>query len=85
MGDDGLSTYTVTFSVEESSVFRTGNIIFTDQNEDTYQISVIQKDPNMVLFDIPDSNFATFLSGKGWIAKAGTQYYVTDEGKMRRN
>lgn len=81
VGDDGLSTYTVTFSVEESSVFRTGNIIFTDQNEDTYQISVIQKDPNMVLFDIPDSNFATFLSGKGWIAKAGTQYYVTDEGK----
>ena len=28
VGDDGLSTYTVTFSVEESSVFRTGNIIF---------------------------------------------------------
>lgn len=77
--DNGLSTYTVTYTLEESSVNRVGKIDFRT-DEITQNISIIQKDPSTELINIPDDFFATVLMDFGWISQAGNAYFILEKG-----
>lgn len=80
--DDGLSTVTVTYKLTETSVTRGGTVSITNtDNTLVSNVSVIQKDPNIELAEIPDNNFRSFCISNGWVLSiAGTQCLVLEAG-----
>ena len=67
IGDDGLSTITVSYKLTEASASRGGTIHIT-RNDGTLanDIAVIQKDPNANLVEIPDVTLRTLCISNGW-------------------
>ena len=79
VGDDGLSTYTVTYDLSAAQQLRAGTINFV-ANEFEYAVSIIQKSSSDKLIDIPDAVLASVLEDNGWIVKFGNQYSVQEKG-----
>lgn len=81
--DDGLSTVTVTYELAEASSSRGGTIriIKTDKTL-TRDISVVQKDPDVELVEIPDKYLRTLCVENGWaLSVSGSYCIILEEGQ----
>lgn len=82
LGDDGLSTITLTYNLDAASTTRGGTIHIAKTNGMiTSDISVIQKDPDVELGEIQDDNFRSLCISNNWIQLlTGSQFVVLEEG-----
>ena len=76
---DGLTTYTVTCDVTESTTSRAGAISFQIGNGTTQTLSIAQTDPNAPVVEI-SSDFADELVEQGWILPVGDYFIVLEKG-----
>lgn len=68
LGDDGLSTITLTYKLGESAVTRGGTIRISDStNTINSELSIIQKNPDIELIEIPDNTLRSICAKNGWI------------------
>lgn len=81
--DDGLSTVTVTYELTEASASRGGKIHIAKTDYTlTYDIDVLQRDPDAKPVVIPDENLRTLCVKNGWILLIeGPQYIVLEAGQ----
>lgn len=82
VSDDGLSTVTVSYQLGEATVTRGGVIYIKQKDGPVYcEISVIQKDSDAEIVEIPDENLRTAIINNGWaISVGGNNCIVVEEG-----
>ena len=81
VSDDGLSTVTVSYQLGEATVTRGGVIYIKQKDGPVYcEISVIQKDSDAEIVEIPDENLRTAIINNGWaISVGGNNCIVVEE------
>lgn len=68
IGDDGLSTVTLTYKLKEATITRKGTIhIAATTSSLTSDVVVFQKDPNAVPIEIPDNILRSTCISNGWV------------------
>ena len=82
VGEDGLSTVTVSYDLKEGTVTRGGTIDINQENGPISQtIVVTQKDANAKEINFPDAVFRQLCIDKGWVMPAGaTTCIVVEDG-----
>lgn len=79
-GEDGLSTYTVSYDLAEATTTRSGKISISASGFSN-TISIVQKDPDAKIVSIPDAGLRETASDEGWIIELNEgQCVVTGEG-----
>lgn len=68
IGDDGLSTITLSYNLSNASITRGGIIrIAKTKGSLTNDVSIIQKDPDAELSEIPDNTLRSLCVSNGWV------------------
>ena len=68
VGDDGLSTITLSYDLSSASITRGGIIrIGKTKGTLTNDVSIIQKDPDAELLEIPDNTLRSLCVSNGWV------------------
>lgn len=82
-GDDGLSTVIITYELTEALSTRGGTIsIAKTDNTFKQDISVIQKEPNVEIIQIPDTPLRTYCIAEGWVLSvSGPNCIVLNAGQ----
>ena len=80
-GEDGLSTYTVSYDLAKSEYNRSGKISITATGF-TRSINVVQKEPNAKIVSIPDSDLFSTCLKNGWIIELGSGKCIVSEAGM---
>lgn len=82
IGEDGLSTVTISYDLKEATVTRGGTIYIKQKNGPiSHEIAITQKDPAAKLVEIPDDNLRTGVINRGWaIPAGGNNCIVVEEG-----
>lgn len=82
VGDDGLSTVTVSYDLSQASVTRGGTIYIKQKNGPiSFEVAVTQKDPNAKIIEFPDATFRQMCIDRGWVIPAGaTSCIVVEDG-----
>lgn len=80
--EDGLSTVTLTYKLNEAPVTRGGIVrIAMKNNMLPNDIFIIQKDPNVETVEIPDNNLRSLFVKNNWVLSiAGIQCIVLEAG-----
>ena len=76
---DGLTTYTVTCDVAESTTSRAGAISFQIGNGTTQTLSIVQTASDAAVVEI-SSDFSDELVEQGWILPVGDYFIVLEKG-----
>lgn len=80
VGDDGLSTVTVSYDLAEATASR-GGTIKVSGNGINRSVNLIQKDPDAKIISIPDSNLRSTVESSGWImVLSENQCIITEKG-----
>lgn len=77
-------TYEISYTSKESTYSRRGIVKIkpTSGKIDGINIVITQKNPNPILFDVPDNYFANMLINKGYILSTNERYELTDAGSL---
>lgn len=83
IGDDGLTTIILSYKLSNASAARGGIIrIAKTDGSLTSEISIVQKDPNSELAEIPDNVLRSICISNKWVLSiAGSQCIVLDAGQ----
>ena len=82
LGDDGLTTVTLTYNLSGATNTRGGIVRITNTNNTiTSDIAVVQKDLDVELVNIPDQNLRTLVVKNNWaLSIAGSQCIILEAG-----
>ncbi len=82
LGDDGLTTVTLTYNLSGATNARGGIVRITNTNNTIISdIAVVQKDPDVELVNIPDQNLRTLVVKNNWaFSIAGSQCIILEAG-----
>ncbi len=81
-GEDGLSTVTLSYTLGDTSITRGGIIRITSKDGAiSNEVTIVQKDPDVVLVEILDSNLRSICFQNNWILPiAGSQCAILEAG-----
>lgn len=82
LGDDGLTTVTLTYTLSGATDTRGGLVRITNTNNTlASDIAVVQKDPDVELVSIPDQNLRALVVKNNWaLSIAGSQCIILEAG-----
>lgn len=82
LGDDGLTTVTLTYTLSGATDTRGGLVRITNaDNTLVSDIAVVQKDPDVELVSIPDQNLRALVVKNKWaLSIAGSQCIILEAG-----
>ncbi len=82
LGDDGLATVTLTYTLSGATDTRGGLVRITNTNHTLAgDIAIVQKDPDAELVNIPDQNLRALVVKNNWaLSIAGSQCVILEAG-----